>query len=147
MFNQSPPRLGQDEPLVLVFPALSNYPQTVRLGLGCLAYKCRLHPAVPTVRTSAKSDQAGGREWHGRVAMVTEMLNKPLSGPSEAHRTKNDTFKQSYRPIVVAAQQSAADPHFIPQDRLPITQTESDLRTWNRNDIEGLDSYFLTSVN
>lgn len=36
---------------------------------------------------------------------------KPLSGPSEAHHTKNGTFKQSYRPIVVMGEQSAAGPH------------------------------------
>ena len=52
---------------------------------------------------------------------------KPLSGPSEAHRTKNGTFKQSYRPIVVAGQQSAASPQFIPQDPLHIIHRESDL--------------------
>lgn len=40
---------------------------------------------------------------------------KPLSGPSEAHRAKNGTFKQSYRSIVVTGQQSAAHPQFTPQ--------------------------------
>ena len=35
---------------------------------------------------------------------------KLLSGPSEAHRTKNGTFKQLYRPIVVMDQQSAGGP-------------------------------------
>lgn len=56
---------------------------------------------------------------------------KPLSGPSEAHRTKNGTFKQSYRPIVVVGQQSAAGPQFIQEDPPDIIQTESDLRTWS----------------
>lgn len=56
---------------------------------------------------------------------------KPLSGPSEAHRTKNGTFKQSYRPIVVVGQQSAAGPQFIPEDPPDIIQTESHLRTWS----------------
>lgn len=40
---------------------------------------------------------------------------KLLSGPSEAHWAKNGTFKQSYRPIVVTGQQSAAHPQFILQ--------------------------------
>lgn len=53
---------------------------------------------------------------------------KPLSGPSEAHRTKNGTFKQSYRLIVVAGQWSAADSQFIPQDPRRITQRELNLR-------------------
>lgn len=50
---------------------------------------------------------------------------KPLSGPSEAHCTKNGTFKQLYKPIVVDSQQRAAGPQFIPQDPLHIIHTTS----------------------
>lgn len=63
---------------------------------------------------------------------------KPLSGPSEAHRTKNGTFKQSYRPIVVAGQQSAASPQFIPQDSLHSIQRvwSECMKLWHQQELQ-----------
>lgn len=52
---------------------------------------------------------------------------KPLSGPSEAHRAVNGTFKQTCRPIVVTGWSGAADPRFIPPDP-PHIDTELDVR-------------------
>lgn len=71
---------------------------------------------------------------------------KPLSGPSEAHRTKNATFKQSYRPIVVAGQQSAGDPQFIPHDLLHITHRELNLKTWSSGTSRGGKKQYIPEV-
>lgn len=71
---------------------------------------------------------------------------KPLSGPSEAHRTKNATFKQSYRPIVVAGQQSAGDPRFIPHDLLHITWRELNLKTWSSGISRGGKKQYIPEV-